>query len=105
MLVSRRHCGNDFGSVRHRLFHLEIVYHAKVSRYCRGNAGHRPPWDGVERARPVARQAASALAAVRGDAMRGAIDLKEVTLAFGQGPNAVIAFQKLSLSLRPGDFL
>ena len=37
--------------------------------------------------------------------MRGAIDLKEVTLAFGQGPNAVIALQKLSLSLRPGDFL
>jgi sulfonate transport system ATP-binding protein len=37
--------------------------------------------------------------------MRGAVDLKDVTLAFGQGPNAVNALQKLSLSLRPGDFL
>ena len=36
---------------------------------------------------------------------RGAIDLKDVTLAFGEGRNAVTALENLSLTLRPGDFL
>ena len=36
---------------------------------------------------------------------RGAIALENVTLAFGEGRNAVTALQSLSLTLRPGDFL
>ena len=36
---------------------------------------------------------------------RGAITLENVTLAFGEGQNAVTALQSLSLRLRPGDFL
>ena len=36
---------------------------------------------------------------------RGAIDLKDVTLTFGEGGNAVTALEKLSLTVRPGDFL
>jgi NitT/TauT family transport system ATP-binding protein len=36
---------------------------------------------------------------------RGAIALENVTLAFGEGRNAVTALQSLSLILRPGDFL
>jgi sulfonate transport system ATP-binding protein len=36
---------------------------------------------------------------------RGAIALDKVTLAFGEGRNAVTAVQSLSLTLRPGDFL
>ncbi len=36
---------------------------------------------------------------------RGAIDLKDVTLTFGEGGNAVTALDKLSLTVRPGDFL
>jgi NitT/TauT family transport system ATP-binding protein len=36
---------------------------------------------------------------------RGAIDLKDVTLAFGEGRNAVTALKNLSLALRPGEFL
>jgi NitT/TauT family transport system ATP-binding protein len=36
---------------------------------------------------------------------RGAIELKDVRLAFGQGRNAVTALENLSLTLRPGDFL
>jgi len=35
----------------------------------------------------------------------GAIALENVTLAFGEGRNAVSALQSLSLTLRPGDFL
>ena len=35
----------------------------------------------------------------------GAIALENVTLAFGEGRNAVTALQSLSLTLRPGDFL
>ncbi|HEY5707140.1 MAG TPA: ABC transporter ATP-binding protein [Terrimicrobiaceae bacterium] len=36
---------------------------------------------------------------------RGAIHLRSVTLAFGEGPSAVTALENLSLTLRPGDFL
>jgi len=36
---------------------------------------------------------------------RGAIDLREVTLAFGTGRAAVTALEELSLAVRPGDFL
>ena len=35
---------------------------------------------------------------------RGAIALENVTLAFGEGRNAVTALQSLSLTLSPGDF-
>ena len=46
------------------------------------------------------------MATESGHAMsRGAIALENVTLAFGEGRNAVTALQSLSLTLRPGDFL
>ena len=36
---------------------------------------------------------------------QGAIDLKEVSLAFGTGRNAVIALENLSLNIEPGEIL
>ncbi|BDL40723.1 hypothetical protein MSPGM_33130 [Methylorubrum sp. GM97] len=60
-VVLPRDCRDDLRPVRDRLLHLGILYAAELRRHRRRHAVDRPPRDGIEPRRPLARRPGDAL--------------------------------------------